>query len=410
MIASLDRKLLRALTTCCLRLWPTTDRAVVYSSTPFEGNATETIRFLLGSTDVTRVTWLLPSIVTDTEWRVGPANGRLRVVRRKSLSGFVSFLRARYVFFTNSMFGGASPGRRRIFVNLWHGDGPKRIDLPGDRRIGATVSVSGAECFSEEKSATFGVPNDRVFITGNPRIDQFRHPATDSELARLGIDPARGLVVWAPTYRDAAPVAAARGWQDGARLSEQPAAHDSILMLKELVEERDLQLIVKPHPSDVDDLRAAGLPVVTDVHLAGIELHFYRLLGRAAALVTDYSSVWVDYVALRRPVGFLLPDLDAYTATRGLARCTVSQPFAGARLTDAASVQAFLDSIATDPPTVPLDTWRQMGIVLDLGATSRLFQLPPLRPLVRTTGLSEAASQDNATPPAGPRRERSGAA
>jgi len=50
-----------------------------------------------------------------------------------------------------------------------------------------------------------------------------------------------------------------------------------------------------------------------DLVRAGVGL--YALLGASSGLVTDYSSVWVDYLLLDRPLAFLVPDRASYART-----------------------------------------------------------------------------------------------
>src|SRR5206468_11041948 len=44
------------------------------------------------------------------------------------------------------------------------------------------------------------------------------------------------------------------------------------------------------------------------------------VLAVTDAVVTDYSSIFVDFLATGRPVLFYTPDLDEYAASRGLYR------------------------------------------------------------------------------------------
>ena len=41
-------------------------------------------------------------------------------------------------------------------------------------------------------------------------------------------------------------------------------------------------------------------------------------MGTADYLLTDYSSVWVDYCILQRPIGFVMNDIQEYKASRGV--------------------------------------------------------------------------------------------
>jgi CDP-glycerol glycerophosphotransferase (TagB/SpsB family) len=79
--------------------------------------------------------------------------------------------------------------------------------------------------------------------------------------------------------------------------------------------DRGIQLVIKPHPMDAEERRWEGAVTVHDADLVRAGVGAYDLLARSRGLVTDYSSVWVDYMLLDRPLAFFVPDRDSYTRT-----------------------------------------------------------------------------------------------
>ena len=47
------------------------------------------------------------------------------------------------------------------------------------------------------------------------------------------------------------------------------------------------------------------------------KLQLYELIGISDALISDYSSVAVDYLLLDRPLGYVLADYEIYREKRG---------------------------------------------------------------------------------------------
>ena len=77
----------------------------------------------------------------------------------------------------------------------------------------------------------------------------------------------------------------------------------------------------------------------------------YRLLGRAAALATDYSSVWTDFLTLDRPIGFVLNDLADYEqGSRGLNVPNLLELLPGPQLLSPEDCGQFATDALTDPP------------------------------------------------------------
>jgi CDP-glycerol glycerophosphotransferase (TagB/SpsB family) len=64
---------------------------------------------------------------------------------------------------------------------------------------------------------------------------------------------------------------------------------------------------------DAEERRWDGAVTLTDADLVDAGVSLYALLGVSSGLVTDYSSVWVDYLLLDRPMAFLVPDRETYT-------------------------------------------------------------------------------------------------
>ena len=120
--------------------------------------------------------------------------------------------------------------------------------------------------------------------------------------SRYGVDAGRRVVLYAPTFRGAGP-----------RDARDPGLLDVARLHATLGD--GWVLLLRLHPLVAT---AASLPPGTRVRrrrlgLAGHE----RLLLVADVLVTDYSSVMFEFALLERPMAFLAPDADAYTAERG---------------------------------------------------------------------------------------------
>lgn len=289
------------------RVVPTT-RSVVLSAYPeIEGNGLEVARALVRRYRG-RVVWLRDGGPVPAEVRELADQG-MTLLPKASLRGLAAYLRAEAVLFTHGLYGCPQPAARKPIVNLWHGDGPK--DIRPDKRVGALIAstyfVGSTPLWSHWQAEAFGVPAGRVLLTGNPRTDQLWRPADRGRLARLGI--AGPFVVWMPTFRQARAVGAVRvhagGPVDDGRAGLAP--------LLDGLAARGMQLVVKPHPMDADRRRWPGAVTLDEDDLARAGVSLYTLLGASAGLVTDYSSVWVDYLLLDRPIAFHVPDRSTYS-------------------------------------------------------------------------------------------------
>lgn len=283
-------------------------RSVLIGAFPeSEGNAVE-VALALVRRYPGRVVWLRESGQPPREVQELAELG-VALVPKASLAGLWAYVRAEAVFFTHGLYGSPRPAARKPIVNLWHGDGPKDIS-PRARRelIASTYVVGNTSLFTHAtKCAAFGVPIERALITGNARTDQFWNPPGEHRLRELGIEGE--FVLWMPTFRRAQAGGAVIVNAADTETTDDDAALDRLLAG---LRARGVQLVVKPHPMDADRRADSRWLTVTEDDLSGAGVTLYQLLGATAGLVTDYSSVWVDYLLLDRPMAFLITDRHTY--------------------------------------------------------------------------------------------------
>ena len=106
-----------------------------------------------------------------------------------------------------------------------------------------------------------------------------------------------------------------------------------------------VQLVVKPHPIDADSYDAYGIRTLKteDIWAAGSTL--YQFLGAAAGVISDYSSIWVDYLAVRGSVALYCPDLEEYSRERRLNSPPLDLVADRLFLRTAADVQEFFSTV-----------------------------------------------------------------
>ncbi|WEK62675.1 MAG: CDP-glycerol glycerophosphotransferase family protein [Candidatus Microbacterium colombiense] len=281
-----------------------------------------------------RTIWLTSS---DREDREAAAYG-IRTVRKNGLRGWWATARAGVLIVTHG-FGDVNryANGGAFIVQLWHGIPLKRIGLdspattqvprvPGAaqlrRLIGFLYRVAAQRIrvlpAASHRSrgrleSAFRLPDDRVVVTGEPRVDvlsalppaERRDRAVSLLHATLdGFPAAARLILYAPTWRDGAPDPAIPSAADWVRIVRVLEAHDAVLLV------RSHPLggggYAPPLPSRrVRTLDSAVLADVTPV------------LPAVDVLVTDYSSLAFDVGLLAMPVLFLAPDAIEYAQTRG---------------------------------------------------------------------------------------------
>lgn len=314
-----------------------------------EGNAVEMVR-ACSARYAGKVFWLVPDVEVARAVLVATSadpTGRVLAVRHRSLRGLWAFLTAEASLFTHGMFGSPRRVRRKIMVNLWHGGGFKgsiMCDAAGRPAIHSDFLVASSSQFGHELARQCQLPEGGLLITGNPRTDQFRRNEK-VDLSALGIDGGRPFVVWMPTFRHNKGHGLSASWSE---MDECHAASPNEEMAKNvrmLATSHGIDVVVKPHPQDAELRDIEGAVVVSndDLQCAGIQL--YELLGASAGLITDYSSVWIDYLGLDRPIGFVVPDEDGYSAGRGFNPPDALQWLPGPRLHDAESLRAFAEDV-----------------------------------------------------------------
>lgn len=280
-----------------------------------------------------QATWL----VADEEQ--GREAERLGIpsLRRDSLRGLWATARARVIVVTHG-FGDVNryAVAGAFIVQLWHGIPLKRIGLdspettrsallPRSRAVTKLLALlyqrtmrqisllpASSHLVRGRLETAFGLEDARVPVTGEPRVDvlslgtadQRRRDARAALAVALGVDPGdRRFVLYAPT------------WRDGDRDPAIPTPSDQD-RIDAVLERHDAVLIVRPHPLGEGEYRLSG----SRVRMLGSDLvaDVTPLLPAFDALVTDYSSLAFDAGLVPLPVVFFAPDLEAYTARRGL--------------------------------------------------------------------------------------------
>ena len=239
-----------------------------------------------------------------------------------TFQGIIFWLKARFIIIHHGTedipFSHSIDYRRRKLINLWHGIPLKNLGYKVKNQNEAYLNSEFAKfksivCSSKLDSlamrSCFKKSKEDVWITGLPRNDLLLQD--ESELPEDLIDgltwldskiKQKKLVIYMPTWRDD-------------NTSDLKFSEKELSQLKLLLESENAVLGVKFHPNappiDFGSLSVLNLSE-SPCHEVGI------FLRKATVLITDYSSVWVDFLLLDRQIVSYCPDLSRYIETRGL--------------------------------------------------------------------------------------------
>lgn len=172
-----------------------------------------------------------------------------------------------------------------------------------------------SEFFRDIMKKSFNATDKQIFICGQPRTDEMLSPiaAEDEIAAKAALAGHKNrfskMALWLPTFRE----------NDDTELDILSA--DQLSELDDMCIENGWCLIVKLHPlSKIDPDSYEGFENISFVNNAVLEemhIGFYSLIAMSSCLITDYSSVYFDYMLLDRPIAFVISDMNQYGSDRG---------------------------------------------------------------------------------------------
>lgn len=222
----------------------------------------------------------------------------------------------------------------RIFIQLWHGipmKGVGKLDksIPVERkRAPKTWEIyskiaSYSDFFSTVINGCFGKDINNYEITGAPRNDFLFNSNGKENLSKIiNVDlSGKKVVYYTPTFRLNKYhefVSGNKNWSNFWGFEEF-----NFEQFSQFLEENDIFLILKMHPYEekfvkdmIQKYKIKNTVLLLDESLG--ELDFYETLNACDLLITDYSSIFYDYLLLDRPIIFTPVDLMEYVKNTGM--------------------------------------------------------------------------------------------
>ena len=231
-------------------------------------------------------------------------------------------LTSKFIFYTQAFNWIGMSRKGQTFVDLWHGCGYKANK--NGRKVFFDYCLIPGDAFIKTKMEFFGCSSKKLLTFGYPRYDMM---LKGSDAARaykeelLKASNSDKLILWMPTYRHASSV----------RLNEEtlnnefniPILDDKerLLAFNNFCRDNHILVVIKKHylqiPYDFGENVLTNIVYVENKDLEARDLQLYEFINCSDALVSDYSSVAIDYLLMDRPLGFTLDDYEAYTESRG---------------------------------------------------------------------------------------------
>lgn len=214
--------------------------------------------------------------------------------------------------------------KRQVFVFLCHGSKTKKTR--GFYEMGDAVDYINVQShfFDDIITYEYDCQKEQLVYLGYPRCDYLFTKNKRSIKQLLNNDVDARYVLWLPTYRSQA--GGKVDVEQGAYMNMGIPIIYSIQDLKEVnsfLQSNNLHIVYKPHPTqDVSIIKAENLSnfhIISDSDILRIGLQLYEVIAGSDALITDYSSVFFDYLLLDHPIATTTDDIDNWKQGRGFA-------------------------------------------------------------------------------------------
>ncbi len=227
---------------------------------------------------------------------------------------------------------------KQVNIQFWHGIPLKRMGIMANNtkrktdmrnaklwQKNADVVCSSSDLYETLMSACCAIETTKYQKVGFPRLDALKHPALSKAQLLTALfkvqDEQAQIAIYMPTFR--------YEMEDEQIMAQIKAGNFFALpdfdaeSLNEALKAKHQYLIVKLHPYEMQLLGTqtshySNIAYLNNDYLFAHDYDLYELLGNTDMLITDYSSIYFDYLTLDKPIIFVTNYLRQYEQKRGL--------------------------------------------------------------------------------------------
>lgn len=211
---------------------------------------------------------------------------------------------------------------KQLNVFLDHGSQLKRMTTNGNRRIiGCDYLLCQSKFFIPYNLDQYEVRKDQIFCAGLPRNDFFYENTNTIKKMFIDIDSFDYTILWVPTFRQHESIV--RIDCDFSMPLGLPVLYNEahVKELNEHLRRRNVLLVVKPHPAQnmqlIKDMKCSNIRFIVNDDLVAAGIQTNELLAQTDAMITDYSSIYYDYLLADKPIAITLDDYHEYENQKG---------------------------------------------------------------------------------------------
>ena len=323
---------------------------IIFESSPyFSDNSYWFFKYLVESTDVPKKYELVWLVKDNADFRDSLCGTKIKCIARnqssfKEKAEYLYYYNfAKFIIDCNTYVYKKHPAQKRIF--LGHGM-PFKVATDYVLKKGdADMNMLTTYCFNDIYNR-LGDKDELMRNYGYPRNDIL------AENAGIRKNRDKTYIVWMPTFRQHAKTAGLKIESKFPLGLPVIKSDEQMREINEHLKANNTILYLRPHPAQ--DLSMMKLDEMSNIIIADSKfleqknVQLYEFLAGTDALISDYSSVYYDYLLLERPIALAMEDLEEYKAKWPIAFDDVKANYKCQYLETVSDLKNFITAVATD--------------------------------------------------------------
>lgn len=267
----------------------------------------------------------------------------------KLKSRYINFT-AKYIIDCNKLIYKKNKNQKRLF--LGHGMPYKSVTeyFASIGNVDGMLSLSSF--FTKDLSRLSSVDENKILNLGLPRNDDLFSKSKDIN-SLFKNKSYKKIIMWLPTYRQRVNKDSNLSMDHSFELG-LPVIYnvENLKEINNLLKNLGILLVLKPHPAqDLSIIKAEDLSnfvILTNKDLENADINLYEFLGQTDGLITDYSSVYYDYLLTDKPIAITTDDLEGYKKVFEFVYDDIFQVIKGEYVNTIEDFKNFLNNISIE--------------------------------------------------------------